>query len=717
MDPIRVAVVGGGCAAMAAAYELSRPEHWGRYEVTVYQQGWRLGGKGASGRGVHDRIEEHGIHLWHGCYENAFRLMRECYRELDRDPRTCRISDWTDAFFPEPIVSLADDSPSGRWLNWMACFPPAAGLPGDAAPGDGTLSLRSYLARAAGLLRTLLLSTRTRSFSTDVYERDRQTVDDRSDRRPYAVRRGEIESELSRLVRYGQLATLVGMAQAAELMESALRLLPLTRGSLLEAAVDAMGREAQRHLEAIAEVDDEMRRLWSMVDLVLTIIRGALRFRLLTDPRGLDAIDDYDCREWLELNGAAQRTLDSAFVRSLYDMAFAYENGDSERPRVSAATALRGAGRLFFTYRGSFFWKMTAGMGDVVFAPFYEVLRRRGVNFEFFHRLRNVGIGKPRSAADKAFVESLEFAVQAKVRAGEYEPLIDIDGLPCWPSLPDFDQLRGGERMRREGWDFESHWDQRAVDSKQLHVTRDFDAVVLGIGIGAVPHVCSELVERDPRWRDMVANVKCIATQGVQLWLDESLEDLGWTSPAGNVCSFSDPLDTWSDMTHLGPEESWPVPPKAIVYLCGVLSTGALPSVDRGDFPALAHERVAKHARELLESDITAMWPGARSPDGGFRWDLLAAPQELTGAERLGSQFMTANVNPSDRYVLAVPGSARHRISPLDNTYDNLTIAGDWTQCGYNAGCVEAAVMSGLLAAHAISGAPHLSDIIGFDHP
>jgi hypothetical protein len=32
-------------------------------------------------------------------------------------------------------------------------------------------------------------------------------------------------------------------------------------------------------------------------------------------------------------------------------------------------------------------------------------------------------------------------------------------------------------------------------------------------------------------------------------------------------------------------------------------------------------------------------------------------------------------------------------------------------------GCVEAAMMSGRLAAHAISGLPALEDIIGFDHP
>ena len=52
--PIDIAVIGGGCAGMAAAFELTRPEHQGRYRVTVYQLGWRLGGKGASGRGPAD---------------------------------------------------------------------------------------------------------------------------------------------------------------------------------------------------------------------------------------------------------------------------------------------------------------------------------------------------------------------------------------------------------------------------------------------------------------------------------------------------------------------------------------------------------------------------------------------------------------------------------------------------------------------------------------
>jgi len=47
-----------------------------------------------------------------------------------------------------------------------------------------------------------------------------------------------------------------------------------------------------------------------------------------------------------------------------------------------------------------------------------------------------------------------------------------------------------------------------------------------------------------------------------------------------------------------------------------------------------------------------------------------------------------------------------------------MTIAGDWTACGLDAGCVEAAVMSGMLAAYAITNdQPAIQSIIGYDHP
>ena len=46
--------------------------------------GWRLGGKGASScnKALGNRVEEHGLHLWFGFYENAFDLMRKTYAAI-----------------------------------------------------------------------------------------------------------------------------------------------------------------------------------------------------------------------------------------------------------------------------------------------------------------------------------------------------------------------------------------------------------------------------------------------------------------------------------------------------------------------------------------------------------------------------------------------------------------------------------------------------------
>ena len=51
---------------------------------------------------------------------------------------------------------------------------------------------------------------------------------------------------------------------------------------------------------------------------------------------------------------------------------------------------------------------------------------------------------------------------------------------------------------------------------------------------------------------------------------------------------------------------------------------------------------------------------------GSFDWNLLVAPPNVTGEDRLDEQYLRANVDPSERYVLSVPGSGEHRIAPDD---------------------------------------------------
>ncbi|MCP3144097.1 NAD(P)-binding protein [Pyxidicoccus xibeiensis] len=716
--PIEVAIVGGGCAGLTTAFELTRPEHQGRYHVTVYQLGWRLGGKGASGRGPADRIEEHGLHLWMGSYENAFRLLRECYAELDRDPATCRIATWKDAFTPAHFLGATDWSPRGHWLPWTVHLPPFEGLPGDSHSGLPRFTLADYLARCLDLVRTLLATVKVSGPEAAEAVPPHWS----------ATAAEPLREAISRLLKYGGLATLAAAGEALRLLQAALGAVGRPPEGLLLGLVDALGASLFAQLEGRVETDDESRRLWEIADLVLAMVRGALRFRLLTEPRGLDAIDDYDCREWLRLNGASERALNGAFVRALYDLAFAYERGEPERPRIAAGQALRGSFRAFFAYRGAFFWKLRAGMGDVVFAPYYEVLKRRGVRFAFFHRLRDVRPVERARLAEGVhpYVEALDFDVQAEVRGGgEYQPLVDVRGLPCWPSRPDWRQLVDGERLEREGWKPESHWDERKVGTRTLRVGEDFDLAVLAVGGGAVRHTCESLLKEDPRWCAMVEHVRTVPTQAFQLWMSAGMKELGWHHGPCNLSGFVTPFDTWADMTSVADEEGWPRTPRSISYFCSVLPEAPDAEQARPAFPAEQHERVRRNCVRFLREHVAHLWPLARRADGDFRWELLMDPSEPVdsrppdpaGEERFASQYWTANVGPSDRYTLCLPGSPRFRISPLDNTYDNLTVAGDWTDCGFNLGCVESAVMSGRLAAHAISGAPRLEDIAGYDHP
>lgn len=706
-QPIRVAVIGGGCASMAAVWELSKPEHGGQYEITVFQEGWRLGGKGASGRGANGRIEEHGLHIWLGFYDNSFRMMRECHAELESLGMGDVYGDWRDAWTPKNDIALCSQSPDGGFTNWRAHLPPRPGLPGDPLPHGSGFSLMHYMASAFDLFRALLLDTTVNGHGVATASKSESGQD-------------VLLERLSSMLKLGAFATTAGLAQMLGTLASLSRTTTPENAEALFGGIEKACAAMRQWLEDQWLADSENRYLWEIADLTLATIVGMTRHRIWFDPRGLDALEDYECREFLHMHGASIRSLQSPFLRGLYDLSMGYEDGDMNKPALSAGQGLRGTMRTFFSYRGAFMWKMRAGMGDVVFAPLYSAMKERGVNFEFFHRLTNMSM-----ARSGDHVDSLTFDVQANTKLGrEYDPFVTVAGKPCWPSEPNWSQLVGEAKMRKEDWNLESHWDRRKADEKTLTIGDDFDMVILGVGIGAVPYVASEFVERDPRWAAMCDNVKTVASQAFQVWMDEDLPDLGWPGPAYITGAFAKPFDTWCDMAHVVPEEGWKVRPRTSVYFCAVLPDPTEPPAeDDRDYPARRTAEVRANAEGFLEGPVRQVWPRAYAEDGQFRWDILTPDQsdpasiKLAGKARFASQYWRANVNPSDRYVIHTPGSHRHRISPLDMTYDNLTICGDWTDSGFTSGCVEGAVMSGLLAAHAISGSPNLEDITAYDHP
>ena len=115
----KLAVIGGGIASMTAVFEITSQPGWDEhYDITVYQTGWRLGGKGASGRNqrMADRIEEHGLHVFMGFYENTFRVLRAVYEELDR-PAGAPLRTWDEAFKPHDYIVLFEQV-KGEWKPW-----------------------------------------------------------------------------------------------------------------------------------------------------------------------------------------------------------------------------------------------------------------------------------------------------------------------------------------------------------------------------------------------------------------------------------------------------------------------------------------------------------------------------------------------------------------------------------------------------------------------
>ena len=109
------------------------------------------------------------------------------------------------------------------------------------------------------------------------------------------------------------------------------------------------------------------------------MVRGILADDIISEPASFRAVNDEDFLDWVVRHGASPAVADLALVRGLYDLVFGYEDADPKRPRFAAGLAAFLSGKMLFDYKGAIFWKMTAGMGDVVFAPLYEVLLRRGV--------------------------------------------------------------------------------------------------------------------------------------------------------------------------------------------------------------------------------------------------------------------------------------------------------------------------------------------------
>ncbi len=445
---IKVAILGSGCGAMSAAFWLSATrELREKYAVTVYTQGWRLGGKGASGRSLvtlqnggrsveGSRIEEHGLHMMMGFYETAFHVIQSCYERIAWEPDAA-FTRWNQAFEAQRQITLMLRKPGAEaarpWRPWNLRF---IRLPG--TPGDERLALEpraDYMAQAVHRVLELLVQRALRGIEAHFRAHSRWSPVIQG---ALAVLLDGLENLIERRLDY----------EAERHRQALLELLLGAQSWFIQYVVPLIRNE----YETVGLDSDpafEAYCLFLVTDMGFAGMIGYLKDVLPYGEGGYQRIGDRDFKDWLLSHGAQQETVHSGLVMGLYDLAFAYENGNSSDPRFGKAAAgamLRLVIRMAITYKDAPLWKMNAGMGDVIFTPLYKLLSQNGVRFEFFHR-----VGALHLSGDKKSIDSIELLRQARVN-GDYQPLQRFDfrngkQWDCWPSTPRWDQIEGGKEL------------------------------------------------------------------------------------------------------------------------------------------------------------------------------------------------------------------------------------------------------------------------------
>lgn len=718
----KIAILGGGMGGLTAAYELSERAE---YDITVYQLGWRLGGQGSSGRNLRsaDRIEEHGLHVWFGFYDNAFSLMRRCYATLDR-PKSDPLASVDQAFKPVDHLTM-EELRNGKWLPWLVEFPTnnfKPGVGGELFTIWGAIILILKWAAAFyekwpdeffgkyGWLKQIIkwiLQWIARLFKLSQAGALPQTGEppDLPDWVRAALARVESRTEVQ-----PDRAEAWLLHQAVKFAES----LPPDHTLHSEVDHNVLVWLIQRfvnntwdRLKPTVLTDDEARRSWILMYLGATCFSGLIIDKCFS--RGFDRLDKYDLMDWFYSHKlvddplANDIAIHSAPMQSFYDLIFHYEAGDTNKPRLAAGIALVLLLRMVYGYKGSIMWYMQSAMGDTIFTPIYEVLKHRGVKFKFFHRVTHLGLSK-----DKHKVETVTISRQVNLKVGEYDPLVLIKGQLCWPSEPLYDQIVEGETLKDNrinleqslGWTL---WKDTGGEIT-LEAGVDFDQVILAIGLGALAPICTELVEANPKWQAMFSHIKTVQTQAIQLWFQPDSKELGVDPPVLGIGGYVHPHSSLTDFSHLVARENWPAPkgPRYIVYACGVLSEQPDETQEKAD------RRVKQIALDFLKNAAGPLWPKATDPlnPAGLNWEKLVAPDRLKGESRFDAQYWRANVDPIERYVLSLPDTNQYRLKASESGFGNLILTGNWINTGFNIGCIESAVMSGMQAARVLMGEP-----------
>ena len=134
-------------------------------------------------------------------------------------------------------------------------------------------------------------------------------------------------------------------------------------------------------------------------------------------------------------------------------------------------------------------------------------------------------------------------------------------------------------------------------------------------------------------------NVGLVRTQGLQLWMNKTLAEAGWTASPGILSGYVEPFDTWSDMSDLIAGNDGPHPqnanrsPTSATYFPTIsLRPSTIPPI-----PAKERQQVKDYARQFLDGPLLPIFPTAADPanPGHFNDDRPCELHRRPGADQL----------------------------------------------------------------------------------
>ncbi|MEO8561720.1 MAG: FAD-dependent oxidoreductase [bacterium] len=692
----KVAILGGGPAGLAAAFELSAtPELRAKYAVTIYQSGWRVGGKCGQGRkGPANRIEINGTHYLFGAYDAAFRLASQVFEELEAKGDT-RFGSYESQFIACSNVAIKEFF-NGNWETWTIRVPGSGTPPGTKREGRAPLTLGATIAGVTDWMIGFASTTEASGMLTDEGATSTQEPH-------WWQRMGElIGRELGKLEHYVGVGALHLVKALATRLEADIQKSKSVRDAIVwllthfrSWAWSLLGNLSKTHIDA--------RRLWQLIDIATTVMIGLIEDDVLSNG-GYDRIDQYDFREWLTRWGAQEATVWSAPITTWYNAIAAYADGDIDRPDMSAGMGLRAILRLALTYEGAIAFQLSYEVGDSIIAPLYQVLSDRGVKFMYFHRVRDLV-----PSVDGRSIEAITVERQVTLKSGDpasYQPFMQLpNGRPVWPDEPLVDQIAPPVTGAN---DLLSFYAPSVGEQFDLKRGTDFDVAVYALPVATTRWYCAKLIDQKDAWRNML-NLGTTETQSLRLWLYPTMEEMGWPYGQAVLSGYYQPLATWENAVQLVAAETWPPDktPGGIATLFGAFegAPSVYPGPDEAGYPALRALSAMENATRFCRSYVGPLWPNGTHPSNpvGLDWEKLVALDEgVKGEELLSTQSIRVNIGPVEAYTQVHKGTLQYRLRADESGYGNLALAGDWIRNGYEIGSVEGAVLGGEQAAAAV---------------